>query len=349
MARTAVERSPAAPAPAPGRPVTLRDVARAAGTSPSTASRALSGRGYVSADVRERLVAAAEQLGYVANASARTLKQQRSRTVGVVYPLVENPFYATLAAGIEQTLRAADHQMVLISDNGDSLQELAGARTFLAMRAAGVIVTAVSSEAAELLVSNGIPVVEVDRRLAHVPCDAVVIDNEQGARAATEHLLALGHRRIGLLVAKTDLTSDVGRLRGFREAHAAWKVRVDERLVVQIPPGAPDTDGRVAELIDERPTAIFAANNELTECAWRLLRRRRLRLPQDMSLVGFDDVPWMEMVDPGITVVAQPTADLGRWAASLLLRRAVDDGRPPHVECREPTLVVRGSTATVAG
>ena len=103
----------------------------------------------------------------------------------------------------------------------------------------------------------------------------------------------------------------------------------------------------MAALIDERPTAIFAANNELTECAWRLLRRRRLRLPRDMSLVGFDDVPWMEMVDPGITVIAQPTADLGRWAASLLLRRSAEQARPPHVEILEPTLVVRGSTAAV--
>jgi LacI family transcriptional regulator len=187
--------------------------------------------------------------------------------------------------------------------------------------------------------------VEVDRRLAYVPCDAVVIDNEQGARIATEHLLALGHRRIGLLVVKSDLTSDVGRLRGYRAALAGAGVAADERLVMQIEPDAPDTEQRVGTLVDERPTAIFAANNVLTECAWRLLRRRGLHLPDDMSLVGFDDVPWMEMVDPGITVIAQPTADLGRWAASLLLRRTQDGVRPPHVECLEPTLVVRGSTA----
>jgi DNA-binding LacI/PurR family transcriptional regulator len=105
------------------------------------------------------------------------------------------------------------------------------------------------------------------------------------------------------------------------------------------------TSGWSSALIDDGPTAIFAANNTLTESAWRLLRRRRLRLPRDISLVGFDDVPWMEMVEPGITVVAQPTADLGRWAASLLLRRAAEGEREPHVECLEPTLVVRGSTA----
>jgi len=349
----AAELTPATPVEAApplvgARPVTLRDVAREAGTSASTASRALSGRGYVSADVRERLVEAAERLGYVANASARTLKQKTSRTVGVVVSVLEDPFYAELAAGIEETLRAADYQMVLISDNSDSGREIAGARTFLAMRAAGVIVTPVGSDAAELLVRHAIPVVEVDRELARVACDAVVIDNERGAYEATEHLLALGHRRIGLLSAKTDWTSDAGRMRGYREAHAAAGVAVDERLIVQIEFGAPDTDQRVAALIDARPTAIFAANNMLAERTWRVLRRRGLKLPADISLVGFDDVPWMEMVDPGITTVAQPTFELGRWAASLLLRRTDDPSRPPHRECLEPRLVVRGSTAPPA-
>ena len=327
-----------------GRPVTLRDVAREAGTSASTASRALSGRGYVSSDVRARLLAAAERLGYVANASARTLKQQTSRTVGVVVSVLEDPFYAELASGVEETLRAANYQMVLISDNSDSAQEIAGARTFLAMRAAGVIVTPVGSKAAELLARNGIPVVEVDRQLARVDCDAVVIDNEGGAREATEHLLALGHRRIGLLVAKTDWTSDAGRLRGYRAAFAAAGIPVDERLVMAIEFGAPDTDHRIASLIDDGPTAIFAANNMLAERAWRVIRRRGLRLAADISLVGFDDVPWMEMVDPGITTVAQPTIEIGRWAASLLLRRAEDPTRMPRVERLEPKLVVRAST-----
>jgi LacI family transcriptional regulator len=326
------------------RPVTLADLAREAGTSPSTASRALSGRGYVSSDVRARLLAAAERLGYVANASARTLKQQTSRAVGVVVTVLADPFYAELASGVEETLRAADYQMVLISDNSDSAQEVAGARTFLAMRAAGVILTPVGSDAADVLARHGIPVVEVDRQLAQVACDAVVIDNERAARAATEHLLALGHRRIGLLVAKTNWTSDAGRLRGYRAALAAAGVRPESRLIAKIAFGAADTDERVAALVDEGPTAIFAANNMLAERAWRLLRSRRLRLPRDVSLVGFDDVPWMEMVEPRITAVRQPTVDLGRRAASLLIARVADPTRRPHVERLEPTLVVRGST-----
>jgi LacI family transcriptional regulator len=333
----------------PTRPVTLADIARAAGTSASTASRALSGRGYVSEAARDRLREAADRLGYVPNASARTLKQRTSRVVGVAVSDLGNQFYALLAAGIEQTLREADYQMVLVSDNSDEAQELACARTFLAMRAAGVIMTPADRAAASILASNGVDVVEVDRRLADVPCDGVVIDNEEGGRQATAHLLDLGHRRIGLLVADTDWTTDAGRLAGYRAAHADAGVEVDERLIVPIGFHAPDSEARIAALLDEHaPTAIFAANNLLAEQAWNVLRERKLRLPRDISLVGFDDVPWTSMVDPGITVVAQPTIELGRRAARLLLRRIEDPNCDPAVECLEPTLVRRGSTQRYA-
>jgi len=327
------------------RAVTLADIAREAGTSPSTASRALSGRGYVSPAARDRLLTAADRLGYVPNASARTLKQRTSRVVGVVVSDLGNRFYARLAAGIEQTLREAGYQMVIIGDNSASREEIDAVRTFVAMRAAGVIMTPVGPEAAGLLSRHGVPVVEVDRRLAGVPCDAVIVDNERGARDATAHLLAAGHRRVALLVAATDWTSDAGRLRGYLAAHADAGLPPDERLIVRVRFQAPDAEHRIAALLDvEQPTAIFAANNALAEHAWRVLRHRRLRVPEDVSLVAFDDVPWMELVDPALTVVAQPALEMGRRAASLLLRRTADPACLPRVECLHAGLVVREST-----
>ena len=325
-------------------PITLADIAREAGTSPSTASRALSGRGYVSRQARERLLAVADRLGYVPNASARTLKQRSSRVIGVVVSDLSNQFYARLAAGIEQTLREADYQMVVLGDNSEGAEELAGARTFLAMRAPGVIMTPVGSDAGELLRDQGVAVVEVDRRLT-AGCDAVVIDNEAGARAATAHLLALGHRRIALLGVDTDWTTDAGRLAGYRAALEAAGLPSDDRLIVRVPVHVAAEERIDALLRDEWPTAIFAANNQLAEQAWRLIRSRGLRLPDDLSLVGFDDLPWMQMVDPGLTVVEQPTLELGRCAARLLLRRLESPSLAPAVECLQPELLVRGSTA----
>jgi LacI family transcriptional regulator len=327
------------------QPVTLADIAREAGTSASTASRALSGRGYVSDAVRDRLLEVADRLGYVPNASARTLKQRTSRVVGVVVSDLGNQFYARLVAGIEQVLRAANYQMVVLGDNSETAEEVAGARTFMAMRAPGVIMTPVGADATELLRSHGIAVVEVDRRLASVACDAVVIDNERGGREATMHLVGLGHKRIGFLGVETDWTSDAGRLKGYRTALRNAGITFDPKLVVRIPLHSPDTEARIEALLDNgRPTGIFAANNTLAEQAWRVLRRRGLRIPTDISLVGFDDVPWMEMVDPPITVVEQPTLELGRCAARLLIRRLHGPELEPAVECLQPRLVVRGST-----
>ena len=163
---------------------------------------------------------------------------------------------------------------------------------------------------------------------------------------ATRHLLDLGHRRIALLVADTHWTSDAGRLKGYVHAHEQLGVAVDERLILRVAFHAPDAEERIATLLEQqRPTAIFAANNTLAEHAWHVLRRLGWRLPEDVSLVGFDDVPWMAMVEPGITAVSQPTLEMGRKAAELLLRRSADRTASRTVETLAATLIVRGSTA----
>jgi LacI family transcriptional regulator len=340
----------AVPAPDDGHALphtpTLADLAREAGTSRSTASRALSGRGYVSPDARDRLMAAAERLGYVPNASARTLKQRRSHVVGVIVSDLGNQFYARLAAGIEQVLRERGYHMVIVGDNSDGSEELTAARTFLAMHAPGVIITPGAPDATAFLLRRGVPVVEVDRRMSEQPCDAVVIDNVRGGRMAVEHLLALGHTRIAHLGVRTDFTSDAGRLEGYRQAHAAAGVQVDERLVLRVALHDETVAERITGLLArESPTAIFAANNILAMQAWRAIRSRGLALPDDVSLVGFDDVQWMEMVSPAITVVDQPTFELGRRAAALLLRRLEEPVSAPTAELLQPSLLVRASTA----
>jgi LacI family transcriptional regulator len=173
-----------------------------------------------------------------------------------------------------------------------------------------------------------------------------VIDNVRGGRMAVEHLLALGHTRIAHLGVRTDFTSDAGRLEGYRLAHAAAGVPVDESLVLRVALHDETVAERIAGLLArESPTAVFAANNILAMQAWRAIRARGLALPDDVSLVGFDDVQWMEMVSPAITVVDQPTFELGRRAAALLLRRLEEPVSAPTAELLQPSLLVRGSTA----
>ena len=261
------------------------------------------------------------------------MKQRTSRVVGVAVSDLGNQFYANLAAGIEQTLREADYQMILVSDNSDESQELACARTFLAMRAAGVIVTPADRTAAALLSKAGIPVIEVDRRLAKVACDAVVLDNERGGREATEHLLELGHTRIALLVADTDWTSDAGRLHGYVAAHVAHGADLDERLILPLAFHAPDAEERIDALLDGAAADGHlrgeqrARGARVARCcaarpppAARHLARglRRRRLDGDGR--------------PGHHRGRAAAFEMGRRAARLLLRRAADPDAPRSIE-----------------
>ncbi|WBB69221.1 LacI family DNA-binding transcriptional regulator [Micromonospora sp. WMMD812] len=327
---------------------TIQDLARAAGTSPSTASRALSGNGYVAAEVSARVLAAAEQIGYVPDGNARALRNRTSRAVGVLISDIRNPFYANLAAGIEEQLRAAGYHVIVVNNDGQAEAEVEGARTFLAVRVSAAIVTPVSGRAVRMLMDDGVTVVQADRMVDGLTSDGVLVDNVQGAQEITSHLVDLGHTNIALLIDETDWTTGAGRLAGFRAALRAARLPMDPTLVVPTrfqPDAARDA---VNALLDRRPdvTALFAANNMLAEGAFQALQGRGLRVPDDLSLVAFDDVPWMSMVSPGITTVDQHTDDLGRTCAQLVIDRL--GGSAPNlatVQYIEPSVVIRGSTA----
>lgn len=325
---------------------TLSDVAKAAGVSRSTASRALTGRGYAAPEVRDRVMGAAERLGYVPDANARSLKERSSRVVGLVVSDLRNHFYAELAAGASQALRERGYGMILFDDGGSSQQEFDAALTFLAIRAAGVLTTPVSGDATTFLAERGMPVVEVDRQFTN-NCDAVVVDNVGGARAATDHLLHLGHRRIALVTDETEWTTGIGRLDGYTHALRAAGLGTDSRQVVRCGFGADDAERVVGALLDNpktAPTALFAVNNMVAEGAWRALQNRGITPPYGISVVGFDDLPWMSMTTPGLTTVAQPVFDLGIRAVDLLLSERREGPRAVRLPTR---LVVRGSTGPV--
>ncbi len=327
--------------------VTLREVAEEAGTSQSTASRALAGHGYVADEIRAKVRAAAARLGYVPDITARTLKGRSSGLVGLLVSDLRNQFYAQLAAGVEQTLTAAGHQVVLVDDHGDEERAADGARAFVSMRADGVLLAPVGRAATALLVEHGTPVVEVDRRSGIRGCDAVVIDSERGARDAVAHLLALGHRRIAVVVDETMWDTGRARLRGYRAAHRAAGVPLGRRLVLDLGLRLTDPQREVATFLDANPdaTAVFAANNVVAEAVWQELKRRGSAVPRDCSVVSFDDLTWMRMVEPGLTAVRQPVYEMGARAASLLLERVGGDQGRSRTHTLDPELLTRGSAA----
>ncbi|HET9380880.1 MAG TPA: LacI family DNA-binding transcriptional regulator [Streptomyces sp.] len=327
--------------------VTLLDVAEAAGTSRSTASRALAGNGYVAESIRVAVREAADRLGYVPDVSARTLKGQSSGLVGLLVTDLRNQFYAQLAAGVEQTLAAAGQQVVLVDDHGSEQKAVDGARAFLSMRADGVLLAPVGRAATQVLVDRGMPVVEVDRRSGVRGCDAVTIDGGLGARQAVGHLLAEGHRRVALITDETMWDTGQARLKGYRAAHREAGVPVSRRLVLTLGLRPADPMRDVGAFLDENPdiTAVFAANNLVGETVWQELKRRGRRVPQDCALICFDDMTWMRMVEPGVTAVRQPVYDMGVRAAEMLLQRLAGTRVRPEARVLLPQLLTRGSTS----
>jgi LacI family transcriptional regulator len=333
----------------PLRRATLKDVARQAGVSQSTTSRALSGEGYVAAAVRERVLAAAEELGYVPHAMARSLRKQVSRAIGVLVSDLRNPFYADLAAGVAARARTHGYTMMLVDDQGSPEDELAAAQAFVATRSAGVIVTPLSGGVSEYLMRQYIPVVEVDRQFG--ACDAVVIDNASIARRVTDHLIALGHRRIALVIDETNWTTGSDRVAGYTKALAEAGIDDDGALLVSTGWDADDARKATIDILArrDRPTAIFAANNLLAEGVWRAAADLGLRVPDDLSVVSFDDAQWMSMVAPGITAVAQDAVALGEAAVERLLARIESPDAERTTVVLDARILPRGSTAAPRG
>lgn len=336
--------------PAAARRPSITDVATQAGVSRATASRAVTGRGPVSPAVRARVLAAAKELNYVANATARSLKAQTSQTIGVLVSDLRNPFYAEMAAGAGAAARRAGYTMLLADGEGREETEAAAGEAFLSHRVAGVVTTPISGESTSYLLRHGIAVVHVDRTFSDSACDAVVVDNRGGSMRVTEHLIALGHWRIALLIDETDWTTGRDRRLGYLDALAAAGVPTDPDLVISSGWGVPQAVEAALALLSSTspPTAVFAVNNVLAESVYRAADQLELLIPQQLSLVSFDDVPWMTMVRPRITAVSQDAGALGTVAVERLIERLRQRSGPPRTIVLPAELQQRESTAPPA-
>ena len=319
----------------PSRP-TLRQVAELAGVSLKTASRALNGDAHVREVTSLRVRSAAEQLGFRLNGLARELRQgARSTAVGLVIGDLANPFYSRLARGAEVALRARGLQLVTCSTDEDPALERSLVADLVQRRVRALLVVPASEDGAHLELErrHGTPVVLLDRRTGGTAADSIVLDNRRGAAAATEHLLAGGHRRIGLVGDFSRLSTHQERLAGFREALLAAGVAEWQRYV-RAEAHDQESARRVAlELLalDEPPTALFTTNNRTTAGALRALRSLPAGAPVP-ALVGFDDFDLADVL--GISVVAHEPEEMGRLGAELALGRV--EGRLPD----EPSSLV---------
>ena len=335
-----------------GAAPTIQDVARAAGVSTSTAGRALGGYGAVSPSVRERVQAAATTLGYRRNSLARSMITGTTHTIGLVVADIENPFFARAARGVADVAHRAGYEVLLVNSDEDTTIERAAVRTLHEKRVDGLIIAPAASDASRHvaeLIATGTPVVLIDRAVAGLRADAVVVDNEHAARHAVDHLVGLGHRRIALITSQGLIHTNQARLAGYLAGLEAAGILVEEALIRMSPytrQAARDETIAVLTLPDAA-TAIFTTDNLMTLGAVDGVLSQGRRIPDEVSIVGFDDLEWTTIFDPPLTVVAQPTYEIGATAATRLIARLEGDDEPPELFVLPTTFVARGST-TVA-
>jgi LacI family transcriptional regulator len=312
-------------------PSTVRAVAKLAGVSPMTVSRVINNAESVAEETRQKVLRAIAQLDYVPNRLARGLTSSRSSTLGLVVPDVVNPFFTLVLRGAEAAARRAGYRLLVCDSENDPRREREYLEDLVSYRVDGLLVAPASqrSKAGLLpLLRRGFPFVLIDRSISNMDCDAVQSDNVAGARRLTEHLIAIGHRRIAHLVDSDDNSTGRERLQGYREALHAAGIECSDALLFHTSVDRIGGYRAVQSMLASQPwpTAIFAVNNMTAVGAMEALRERGLGVPGDIGLVCFDDVEHLAVLSPFLTVMDQPAETFGSLAAQMLVERVEGKG-----------------------
>ncbi|MFC0629161.1 LacI family DNA-binding transcriptional regulator [Kribbella deserti] len=326
---------------------TIYDVARRSGVSPATVSRVLSGRRNVDPALAEKVQAAVAELGYRPNGVARNLRRSSTNLWAAVISDIENPFFTSLVRGLEDVAQTEGYHVVLCNSDEDPAKEAAYASAVLTEQMAGVVISPSSTADGVLQLHEAkTPMVLIDRKVAGVEADSVLVDNEHGATEAVRHLLDGGYRRIACITGPPQVSTAMDRLAGYRAALSGAGVSYDADLVRHADFREAGGFAAMASLLGlaEPPEALFVTNNLMTVGALECLAERGLRAPDDIAVVGFDDLPWANLVVPPLTTVAQPTYELGRRAGVLLRERIADPSRPPSTVILPTELNIRATS-----
>ncbi|HEY0473280.1 MAG TPA: LacI family DNA-binding transcriptional regulator [Kribbella sp.] len=325
----------------------ISDVAARAGVSTATVSRALNGKATVDRDLVARVQQAAEELGYRPNGPARNLRRQEAAVVALIISDVENPFFTAIARGVEDVAHEVGYSVVLCNSDESAEKENRYIDVAIQERVAGVILSPTgTTSSVEKLAARGTAFVAVDRPLPNQESDVVLVDTRLAARQATAHLIAQGYERIGCITGPVGVRTADDRLAGYRDALRTAKLRSSTKLVRRTEYKAAGAHQAAQELLDqaEPPDALLVANSAMAVGVLQALHEHGTRPGKEVGLVAFDDAPWAALVDPPLSVVAQPAYEIGTVAARLLLARIADNTRPATTTTLGARLIERGSS-----
>ena len=335
--------------------MSIRSLARASGFSIATVSRVLSGKKHVAENTRKKIHGLADRYGFRPNRVASSVFGRRTGSIGVGIPNLRVSYFADIAAGIQRQLLEVDCLPILLDFSQDD--ERKGIRRMIEHRVDGMILSIVDEslrlpELREILQSD-LPLVMVDREMTAYATDSVCTDDVNGGRLAGEHLTALGHRRLGFCYYGEGASTCDTRLEGFRRTLAQAGLALRDEDIVRRPPRGADSEARFREdlrrllLRTDRPTAIFAPTDLLAREVYRVARGVGLRIPADLSVVGYADLEFAAFLEPPLTTVRQNGLEVGRIAARLMLQRMEDRDRPAQRIVVPTALVARESAAAL--
>jgi len=322
---------------------------------PATVSRALNEetRGLVNVETARRVLRAAEKLGYQPNPIARGLKTNQSYTIGVLIPDLTNPLFPPILRGIEDRLETAGYTPLIANTDNDPERELLDSQTMRARQVDGIIAATARRDHRlhDALLDAGIELVLVNRRQDELPVSSATADDRMGMRLSVEHLASLGHRRIAHLAGPLDYSTGLDRHEGFHEAMRAAGLEPDPELVLVAEAFTESEGARLCgQLVSDRRqfTAVAAGNDLLALGCYDVFADRGVSCPADVSVVGFNDMPFAARFNPPLTTIHIPHYEIGTAAGELMLERLQDGDSQPRDIRLEPSLTVRGSTASIA-
>jgi LacI family transcriptional regulator len=325
---------------------TIQEVARYAEVSTATVSRVLNNHSNVHPDLVRRVRAAVGALAYQRNAVARNLRRSQTSLWAVIVSDVGNPFFTAMVRGLEDVAQQGGCSVVLCNSDESRAKEADYIAAAAAERMAGVVISPASSATdVTPLVDLGIPVVAVDRRLRGTAVDTVLVDNQRGAEAATGHLMDMGYQRIACITGPSQVMTASERLKGYKRALR----RHGRDLLPELVRHADfrergGYDAMRSLLADSAPDAVFVANNLMAVGALKYLVQHGIRIPRDVGVVGFDEIPWADLIRPALSTVAQPTYEMGRIAGQLLAAHSASPDKRPETVVLRTSLNMRASS-----
>jgi LacI family transcriptional regulator len=328
----------------PTKKATLDDVARAAGVGPMTVSRTINGHPYVAAETAKRVHAAIRQLEYRPNRAARILTGQSSKSIGLIVPDLADSFFSVVSHAVQDAARQAGYLVWLAASNGDPSIEQAQVEEMANHPVDGILLVPSDSSSKYLKTTShgSTPIVTIDRPIDAAVTDSVEVENRAGARMAVEHLINHGYKKIVCLVINSHLRPVRERIAGYEERLRQAKLPL---MKLEL---ANEAAAKTALLklfnSPDRPDALFTANNACTICVIKTLRAIKIEMPRDVALVAFDDVDFYTLLNPPVTTVRQPAAELGRTSARLLLQKIKSEPSTSSIRTVLPVkLIVRES------